>query len=151
MSSTTESVTLFYDIFMLGLKMVGTVFIIAMILTWYLGNREASFVRAQVNLMSAEMIDDADKQGGFTEESYNKAVDKYTQTKLKTWVKKSDVKIIKISPAMGTKRTYVGQPVSLVLEITPRYKVGNWFSPPMQIHNSSVNRGEYGLGYTRKG
>ena len=129
----------------LELLMIG--FIILFILSAYIANREMSFVSSQMTLMAKEMVDQADKNGGFTTSDYARIQDEYLSRRIKTWVKPSDITIEYMSPAMGTKRTYLGQPVTIKLTIQARKTGFGWIKRDLKVQASSVNRGNYGDGY----
>ncbi len=125
-------------------------FMIIMTLSSYLANREMSFITSQVSMMAKEMVDQADKDGGFSEGEYQRIQNKFLDEKIKTWVKPSDVEIVYISPAMGTKRTYLGQPVTIRLKVNARKLGHGWIKKEIEVQSSSVNRGNYGDGYAIK-
>lgn len=118
-----------------------------MLTSAFIANREMAFIETQITLMAREMVDQADKDGGFTIAAYNKTQNDFLQDKVKTWVKPSDVKITYISPAMDTKRNYLGQPVTIELQVKARKLGFGWIKKDLKVRTSSANRGNYGDGY----
>ena len=142
-----DGMSLLFDNLMKAIELLLLGFLLIALTSVFLANREMAFIETQITLMAKEMVDQADKDGGFRSEVYSQTQNEYLQSKIKTWVKPSDIKITYMSPAMGTKRTYLGQPVTLELQIQARKLGLGWIKKDLKVRTSSVNRGNYGEGY----